>query len=54
MLPMGHSLAFGTVLAHVLDAPDQQSAELVDGAFRGHVTKNEFALTFSSRLLLEP
>jgi hypothetical protein len=54
MLPMGHSLAFGTVLAHVFDAPDQQSAELVDGAFRGHVTETEFALTFSSRLLLEP
>ena len=44
MLPMGHSLAFGTVLAHVFDAPDQQSAELVDGEFRGHVTENDVCI----------
>ena len=44
MLPMGHSLAFGIALARVLDGPEQQSAELVDGEFRGYLIKKDLRI----------
>jgi hypothetical protein len=43
-------LAVGIALARVVDGPDQQSAELIDGGFRDHVFKKRMARPVGKRL----